>query len=114
MGAGKADIFVLKLDPGRVRMYGAGGSATFSINPRTASPPMPQAMLSSPDGLTVCWTSAASRSISTGGGDAFLVKLETGGGHVWSKRFGNVDAQLAEKVAVDAAGNVLVAGYFHE
>lgn len=61
-----------------------------------------------------------SGSIDFGGGpllsggfdDAFLVKLDGAGAHVWSKRFGNNTAQQATGVAVDPSGNVFVVGHF--
>ena len=49
---------------------------------------------------------------SAGGQDAFLAKLDDGGMHVWSKRFGDVSYQAARAVAVDSAANTLMTGYF--
>lgn len=46
------------------------------------------------------------------GMDAFLVKLDTNGKHVWSKGFGAPAAQIANKVATDSADNVLFTGQF--
>ncbi|MBX7106704.1 MAG: hypothetical protein K1X57_21695, partial [Gemmataceae bacterium] len=48
--------------------------------------------------------------ISQGTHNIFLVKLGTTGKAVWSKRFGNNSEQIGCNVAVDAQGNVLVAG----
>jgi hypothetical protein len=48
---------------------------------------------------------------SAGRRDAFLVKIDPGGAPVWSKRFGSSGDDVATSVAVDAAGNVFVAGY---
>jgi FlgD Ig-like domain len=61
-----------------------------------------------------------SGSIDFGGGpllasgfdDVFLVKFNSTGLHLWSKRFGNSSAQEALDVAVDPAGNVLIVGQF--
>ncbi len=33
-------------------------------------------------------------------------------GHLWSQRFGDSDGQSSRAIAVDSAGNVLLAGYF--
>jgi hypothetical protein len=49
---------------------------------------------------------------SLGVGDVFVAKLDTDGGHLWSKRFGNASDEAAAGVATDSAGNVLVAGHF--
>lgn len=50
--------------------------------------------------------------VSAGGNDVFVVKLNASGSHVWSKRFGDSDQQIARGVAVDSAGNVFVTGIF--
>ncbi len=47
-----------------------------------------------------------------GGGDTFVAKLDPGGNHLWSKRFGDSTNQLGSGIATDAAGDVVVSGYF--
>lgn len=47
-----------------------------------------------------------------GAADAFVVKLDPGGKHVWSRRFGNSEYQTATTLAVDPEGNLIVAGAF--
>jgi hypothetical protein len=49
---------------------------------------------------------------SAGGSDVYIARLNPSGGHVWSKRFGNVSSQAATGIAVDEEGNVLVTGSF--
>jgi hypothetical protein len=49
---------------------------------------------------------------SAGDWDVFVAKLDAAGNHLWSKRFGDASLQGAESIATDAAGNVLVTGYF--
>jgi hypothetical protein len=49
---------------------------------------------------------------SAGGLDLFVAKLDANGAHLWSKSFGDVDDQIAQSVAVDSMGNVVVTGYF--
>ena len=44
--------------------------------------------------------------------DIFLAKLGPDGSHIWSQRFGDENAQNALSLAVDGAGNVIIAGYF--
>lgn len=43
--------------------------------------------------------------------DAFAVKFDPAGGHMWSKRYGDAVRQSAEEVALDGAGNVVITGY---
>ncbi|MEZ4307116.1 MAG: MopE-related protein [Polyangiaceae bacterium] len=53
--------------------------------------------------------------VSAGGTDVFLVKLDPDGNHLWSKGFGSAGIyQEAFGVAVDAGGNVTIAGYFND
>jgi len=49
---------------------------------------------------------------SQGGEDAFLFKLDTDGGLVWSRYFGSAQADVGYGVATDAAGNVYAIGAF--
>ncbi len=46
------------------------------------------------------------------GSDAFLVKLDRNGNHVWSKRLGGQGLQQAYALGVDLAGSVTVGGAF--
>lgn len=50
--------------------------------------------------------------VSTGSWDIFVVKLDSAGHHLWSKRFGDSGQQEAHTVAVDAAGNIVLGGMF--
>jgi len=45
--------------------------------------------------------------------DAFVVKLDSSGQHVWSKHFGGPDQDMGNSVAVDSAGDVLWVGDVH-
>jgi hypothetical protein len=49
---------------------------------------------------------------SAGGFDAFLVKLDSVGCHVFSGQFGSDVFQATQNVATDASGNIFVAGNF--
>ena len=50
--------------------------------------------------------------LSAGSIDVYVAKLSPSGQHVWSKRFGDSGKQDLEALAIDAAGNVVVAGPF--
>ncbi|WP_156040407.1 hypothetical protein [Chondromyces apiculatus] len=47
---------------------------------------------------------------SSGGSDIFIVKLNSAGNHVWSRRFGDAESQFVSGLAVDGEGNVVVTG----
>jgi hypothetical protein len=49
---------------------------------------------------------------SAGQADAFVAKLSPSGAHVFSRAWGDPGAQGMRAVAVDSAGNVIVAGFF--
>ena len=50
---------------------------------------------------------------SAGGNDTFVFKLNNSGTAIWAKQAGFVFDDICNGVAVDPAGNVLLAGYFH-
>ncbi|AUX20523.1 hypothetical protein SOCEGT47_009950 [Sorangium cellulosum] len=50
---------------------------------------------------------------SRGRDDVFVAKLDADGDHVWSRIFGGSGEDRCDRIAVDRAGNVLVAGGFH-
>jgi hypothetical protein len=47
---------------------------------------------------------------SAGNYDAFVAKYDSGGNQLWARQFGSSQADFVSTVAVDAAGNVYVAG----
>jgi hypothetical protein len=49
---------------------------------------------------------------SCGGGDVFLAKYDASGNHLWSLSFGGELEDSGRSVAVDAEGNILLAGWF--
>lgn len=49
---------------------------------------------------------------SAGSTDVYVAKLDAVGGHVWSKRYGNSSSQVANGIAVDEEGSILVTGAF--
>jgi hypothetical protein len=48
---------------------------------------------------------------NAGGGDAFVQKLSPAGAELWTSQFGSLHEDRANGVAVDASGNIFVAGY---
>ncbi len=49
---------------------------------------------------------------STGGFDAFILKLDVMGNHVWSKSIQSLNSNYINQVIVDYSGNINVIGYF--
>ncbi|WP_437553666.1 hypothetical protein WME97_19070 [Sorangium sp. So ce367] len=54
--------------------------------------------------------------VGTGNIDAFVLKLDPVGNHLWSRRFGDlssvVEAQVGLAIAADASGNIAIEGRF--
>jgi len=51
---------------------------------------------------------------SAGATDVFVLRLDPGGAHAWSRRFGGGGNQYASSAVVDGAGQLLVTGYFEQ
>jgi hypothetical protein len=110
---GDADLFVAKLDGNGIHVW----SKSFGdSNTQTG-----QSVAVDASGNVVI-SGAFDGEFSAGGGlltgaalgttDAFVVKLDVNGNHLWSKRFGDGLEQYAKRVAVDANGNVYMSGVF--
>lgn len=52
--------------------------------------------------------------ISAGGTDIFIAKYTAGGNYLWARRAGGAGNDVANAVALDAAGNVYVGGVFRD
>jgi hypothetical protein len=101
--------FTVKLDPNGNHLWSlafGGGSSTVSPIDTAA------------DGAGNVWLAGAvGGSVDFGGGplpfaggnDLFVAKLSPNGGHLWSQSYGDSGSQVANGVATDAAGNVLLA-----
>ncbi|MDI1479128.1 SBBP repeat-containing protein [Polyangium sp. y55x31] len=109
--AGSTDVIVVKYDPtGAVLWAKKYGDASTQIGNGIAV-----------DGAgNVFVTGAFQGSINFGGGpftsaggdDLFVAKLDTNGGHLWTKSVGNTATQQGADVGVDAQGGVYVTGHF--
>ncbi len=49
--------------------------------------------------------------VTAGGVDVVLAKFDAAGNHLWSKQLGGAGDEAIDRVVVDAAGNILVAGH---
>ena len=111
--AGATDVFVAKLD--------AAGNAVWAKSFGGAKDQAATSVAVDAAGNVVV-TGLFLGSVGFGGAtftsagccfqDVFVVKLDSQGNHLWSKQFGDVNGDTGRTVAVDAAGNVLVAGEF--
>ena len=107
--AGSNDIFLVKLDSNGnavwSRRFGGTGDDRSTFVTTDASG-------------NIFVTGVMSGTVDFGGGplvtdgtwDVFVLKLDPNGNHVFSKRFGNMNQQEGHSIAIDNAGNLLLAG----
>jgi hypothetical protein len=109
--AGGADVFVAR--------FGSDGNHAWSARFGDGSSQQAFGVAADASGSTII-AGRLEGAIDFGGGaltsagssDLFIAKLASDGSHLWSKRFGDVDSQTANAVAVDASGNVIGTGSF--
>lgn len=102
------DVFVVKLD--------ATGQHLWSKRFGDPDEQVPNAVAVDAQGAVLV-AGYFSGTVDFGGGslvasdyDAFVVKLDAGGAHVWSKSFGDAEGDELTGLAVDADGDVVFAG----
>ncbi len=109
--AGAADIFVVKFDTNGNHLWSkrfgaAGNQSGFSVVGYGSG------------GVAITGQFSGTTDFgggpltSAGGQDAFLVKLDAGGNHLWSQRFGDPQTETGYSVAVDGWGDVVFTGRF--
>lgn len=107
--AGYRDIFVLKLnDRGEILWSRSFGDAQYQQAQRVTLDAAGNIFVTGYFKGTVDFGDGP--LVSEGNRDAFLVKLDRFGGHVWSKRFGDAGEQYGRGVAADADGNIYLSG----
>jgi uncharacterized protein (AIM24 family) len=106
---GGADIFVAKLDANGNHLWSKRfGGGSNQIGNSIATDASSNVVCTGEMGGTVDFGGGA---LTSGGGiDIFVVKLDSNGNHIWSKRFGGAQTQSGESVAVDGPGNVAITG----
>jgi hypothetical protein len=112
--AGAYDVFLAK--------YAADGTLLWATSAGSAASDAPTDLAFDGDGGVVLTGSFSGQSIQFGStvlqnvnaeySDAFLVRYDANGNVLWARSAGSVLADRGRGVATDAAGNVLLAGYF--
>jgi len=111
--AGGFDIMLAKLDAGGVHQWsrrfgGTGGDQASSLGVDAAG----NIVMGSVFSNTVDF--GGGPLTSAGGFDIVLAKYDASGAHQWSQKFGGVNPDIVQTVAVDAAGNAALTGYFSD
>jgi hypothetical protein len=108
--AGGTDVFVARLDSDGNHIWSErfGGTA-YDRGEGIGVDATGDAVVTGSFGGTVDFGGGPLSSV--GATDIFLVRLDAAGNHVWSERFGDTDDQTGESLAIDASGNIVIAGY---
>jgi Carboxypeptidase regulatory-like domain len=105
-------IFVAKLDAGGNHLWSRRVNNTFPHNMSISDDAAGNVLLTGSFLGTVDFGGGPLTNIDMYNRDIFVAKLDAGGSHLWSRRFGDELEQNANSIVVDAAGNVLVTGRF--
>jgi hypothetical protein len=111
--AGAGDIFIASYDNGGGHRWSArfGDTNPNQFANAVATDPSGNVLVAGNHWGTVDF--GGGPLTSAGGDDVFLVKLDSDGDHVWSKRFGDPSTdQTGRTVAVDASGEACLGGSF--
>jgi len=103
--AGKEDAFVRKYDPKGNELW------TRQFCTAEANGALSLAVDAGGNILVAGLTSGSLSGASAGGFDAFVRKYDPKGTVLWTRQFGTAEWDTANSLAVDAGGNILVAGY---
>jgi outer membrane protein assembly factor BamB len=110
--AGSNDVLVARLDPGGRALWGRrfGDSGLQNVT-QLASDSAGGVVLTG--GFTETLDFDGQRLFNPGDQDIFLARLDPEGRTLWSRQFGDVSEQLADGLAVDPQGHVVITGTFH-
>ena len=111
VGAGLMDVFLAKFDPNGNHLFSRGFvDPEFQYSSAVSLDDNGQVLASGVFMGTVDF--GGDPLTSAGGFDIFLAKYDANLDHIWSRRYGDAQEQIAEGVAMDGAGNVVCAGFF--
>ena len=110
--AGNEDIFVAKFGPGGAHLWSKRfGDTNVQNGYGVAADASGNAVIT---GILYGTADFGGGALTdAGAGDVFIAKFGPGGAHLWSKRFGDEQYQIAFGLGTDASGNVFAAGGFN-
>lgn len=115
--AGQNDAFVAKLAAAGTttwsKSYGDGGYHQYAQH--VATDAQGNVLVAGHFRGTINFGGGALSDASNFFEDIFIAKLDgANGGHIWSKRYGDINTEEAQDITTDASGNVIVAGAFQK
>ncbi|MEQ1906683.1 MAG: SBBP repeat-containing protein, partial [Pirellulaceae bacterium] len=113
--AGGTDIFVTKVDNSGALLWARsmGGGGTDAANGIAVDSTGNVYTTGSFNGTADFDPSGSvSNLVSAGSSDIFVSRLDSSGNHVWARRMGGIDDDVANGIVVDSTGNVYATGTF--
>lgn len=111
VSAGADDVVLVKLDAGGIVLWARGFGDAQDQAPTAVT-------VDAADAIVLAGRFAGELDlgggslISEGADDIFMAKLDATGEHLWSRRFGDGQDQVARRVAIDPEGNIILSGHF--
>lgn len=110
VSAGEHDLFLTRIEPdGKVAWARRFGNAADQSSAKIAVDSEGNVIVG---GAFEGTLNFGGQDLSAQGFDAYVAKLDSSGAHLWSKRYGDVDAQNVAVLKVDVDNSVLLAGSF--
>jgi hypothetical protein len=108
------DIFLVKLDAGgnHVWSHEFGDSSAAWVGGVAANDAGNIFLTGGFQDGTVDFGGGSLAPAGPGNPDTYLVKFDSNGNHIWSRRFGNGGSEKGQQVVIDAVGNVVTRGIF--
>ncbi len=111
--AGYTDVFVAKYSPTGSLLWAKKYGGSGLQRPRAIAVDSTGAMFIGGTFDGTFDLGGGSSLTQSGGGDAFLIKLDSSGNYVWARKWGDsTNRQEVSAVALDGSGNVFVGGTF--
>lgn len=109
---GSADVFLVKLGPGGTHVWSKNfGDSLGQYASGVAVDGSGNVIIVGYFAGSINFGAPTATLTSAGGLDVFLAKFDSSGVPQWSRRFGDATDQVASGVALDAAGDIVIAGY---
>ncbi|MBZ5710469.1 SBBP repeat-containing protein [Nannocystis pusilla] len=106
IGAGGADVFLMKYGPDGTKLW------TRQLGTPATDVGVDVAVDSAGDVLVAGHTGGhLDGHVNVGGNDLFILKYDASGFHQWTRTLGSPQLEAVEGIAVDGAGDVLVVGF---